>query len=498
MPHSSHPLPRQSFCCSTSTLVRAIWSCGCAILLIAAISGDVAAQVLDEASVIQQLQQQDEEIRWLRQRIEAIDAAQASSSSVNKATLPEPATTALPKVVVDLPKCEDPMKEKWTVKLGGQVFADYGNWASASPAIQPLAQDFFNWRRIRLHVDGKGYGVYDFRVQLDFEPDNDTVNSVAEPYVAMKDVYISINDLPLNGRLRFGNFFVPFSLDQLTPLPNTQFMERSIPTAGVFSPDREVGMAWYHISDDLNKTLSLGVFFDDIPESTKEVVNDNQGLRLSSRATWLPYYDEATDGRYLIHTGLDFLYTDPRTDTARFRARPGEIRETQRLIDTGLIPANSFSVAGLELATVTGPFSLQSELYATSVDRIQTSDVMLYGGYFQGSYFLTGENRKYDRDGRHLAHFGRIVPYSTFFITPGGCGWGAWEAKARWAFLDFSELNRGQYNELTVGMNWYWHENARVMFEWIHPWTSSEARVGNVLIGATTADLLAIRMQYTF
>lgn len=108
----------------------------------------------------------------------------------------------------------------------------------------------------------------------------------------MKDVYLGINELPLNWRLRLGNFFVPFSLDQLTPLPNTQFMERSIPSAGIFSPDREVGIASYHISDDLNKTVSLGMFFDDIPESTKQVVKDNQGMRLISRATWLPYYDE--------------------------------------------------------------------------------------------------------------------------------------------------------------------------------------------------------------
>jgi hypothetical protein len=47
-------------------------------------------------------------------------------------------------------------------------------------------------------------------------------------------------------------------------------------------------------------------------------------------------------------------------------------------------------------------------------------------------------------------------------------------------------------------MNWYWTEHARVMFEWTHPWTSSQATVGNTVIGATEADLLAMRMQFTF
>jgi phosphate-selective porin OprO/OprP len=275
-------------------------------------------------------------------------------------------------------------------------------------------------------------------------------------------------------------------------------MERAIPTSDIFSPSREVGMASYHISDDLNKTLALGVFFDDIPESTKEVIDDNQGLRLSARATWLPYYDEPSNGRYLIHSGLGFVHTDPRDDLIRFRARGGEYRETQRLIDSGNIAANSYSVANLELATVTGPLSFQSELYATAVDRISATDVTLYGAYVQASYFLTGENRRYNRDGRHLAHFGRVRPLTNFFLVPGGAGWGAWEAKARWSYLDFGALDRGRYNEMTVGMNWHWTEHAQVMLEWTRPWTSAEATVGNTVIGATEADLLAFRLQFTF
>lgn len=392
----------------------------------------------------------------------------------------------------------DLSNEKWSTKLGGQIFFDYVNWANASQSIQNNAKDVVSWRRIRLNYDATGYGVYDFRVQFDLDAKADSANSISTPFVAMKDVYLGINQLPLNGRIRAGNFFVPFSLDQVTPLPNIQFMERSIPSAGIFSPDRELGLASYHISDDLNKTLSLGLFFDEIPESTKQVVDDNQGLRLSTRATWLPYYDEPSDGRFLVHTGMGFVYTEDRDDTIRFRARPGEIRETQTLIDTGNLAAESYSVTNLELATVAGACSLQSEWFATSVNQTAANDVMLYGGYLQASYFLTGECRKYDRNGPHLAHFGRVRPFTNFFWTPGGTGWGAWEAKARWSYLDFGELNRGKYNDLTLGMNWYLHENSRVMLEWIHPWTTEDATVGNLQIGSTQSDLIAMRAQFTF
>ena len=375
---------------------------------------------------------------------------------------------------------------------------DYINWMDASPAIQESAQDVSSWRRIRFNYDATGYDVYDFRVQFDLDGKSDALNGIPFPFVAMKDVYLGIRDLPFNGRLRFGNFFVPFSLDQLTPLPNTQFMERSIPSAGIFSPDREVGLASYHISNDLNRTFSVGVFFDDIPESTKQVVDDNQGIRLSARGTWLPFYEECSDGQNLIHTGMGFVYTDDRNDVVRFSARPGELRETQRLIDSGFISASGYSVGNIEFASVTGPLSFQSEWFVTLVNRITTSNVAFYGGYIQASYFLTGEHRMYDRDGNHLAHFGRVTPFSNFFWTPNGNGWGAWEIKARWSCLDFGGVDRGRYDEMTFGVNWYLHEHSRLTLEWVHPWTSQDAVIGSTPIGSTVADLLAMRIQFTF
>ena len=418
----------------------------------------------------------DSVLEDLRRRVEELEAAQSKASQ---------------------PKSEkkkswrEVTHKKWTVKLGGHVMGDYINWADASPSITG-DQDLFNMRRLRLNISGTGYGVYDFRLQLDAEPDNDTTNGVSDPYVAMKDVFLTINEIPWNNRLRFGNFFVPFSLEQLTPLPCTMFTERSLPTT-IFGPEREVGVAGYHIADSKDATLSMGVFFSDIPESTKEVVDDNQGVRLSARGTWLPYYSEPTNGRCLMHTGAGIVYTQPRDDRARFRARPGELRETPRLIDTGVLNTDAFTVVNTEVAFVQGPFSIQNELFLNHVELTTGGDASLYGSYLQGSYFLTGEHRVYDRDGRHLAHFGRVVPKTTFFMVPCGVGWGAWEAKARWSYLDFSEVGRGIYNDLTVGFNWYWHEHARFIFEWVHPWTTRDA-----VFGETESDLLATRLQFTW
>ncbi len=112
-------------------------------------------------------------------------------------------------------------------------------------------------------------------------------------------------------------------------------MERSIPSQGIFAADREVGMAFYNCSENKNITWTSGVFFDSISESVKERIDDNQGYRVSGRLTWLPYFDEPSNGRYLVHTGIGVLHTDDQDNRVRFRARP-QIKEGPRLIDSGV------------------------------------------------------------------------------------------------------------------------------------------------------------------
>jgi phosphate-selective porin len=96
----------------------------------------------------------------------------------------------------------------------------------------------------------------------------------------------------------------------------------------------------------------------------------------------------------------------------------------------------------------------------------------------------------YERFGQHGAQFGRNKPFTNFFATRGGCGWGAWEAKARWSHLNLTDIDRGQYNDLTVGFNWYWSDRTRIMFDWIHPITSRDT-----VFGETSSDLLAMRFD---
>jgi phosphate-selective porin OprO/OprP len=384
----------------------------------------------------------------------------------------------------------DLSSEKWTVKLGGHVQMDQILWADHDPQVP--AFNYFEFRRLRLMADGVGYGVYDFRIQIDIEPENG--DGTDRPVTDIKDAYFTLHELPNPlDRWRIGNFFVPFSLEQVTNDTNNIFLERSIPTQGIFAADREVGMAFYGVNDAKNFTYTVGTFFDSISESVKERIDDNQGQRVSGRLTYVPYYDEPSNGRYLVHTGAGVLYTKDQDGIARFRARP-QIHEGPFLIDSGPLAAGEYTTGNLEFATVWGPFAVQSEAFLSNVNLIAEDSAALWGAYVHCSYFLTGENRIYERYGQHGAQFGRQQVFSNFFWVPCGCGPGAWELKARWSNLTLTEVGAGEYNDVTAGFNWYWSDRVRIMFDWIHPVTAE----GTTPFGATTSDILGMRFDFNF
>jgi len=448
----------------------------------------------------------------------------------------------------------DTTEEEWQHTWGGRIMGDWINWPDRSEFIGQ--SNYFEFRRLRLFVSGTGYGVYDYKLQLEFAPEVELEapvigaelsdpdvewNSVDCEYevadttvsggevdlggfgVELKDAFIGIHDIPYLGYVRFGHFKTPFSLSELTGSKYLTFLERPIPH--IFAPGREVGVAAYHHSVSQEFTWAYGAFFDELDEMEHVIEDHNQGTRLVGRITWTPHYDELSEGRYLVHTGLGYVYTRPRgvdelSDDGqttrfgryvRFRSRP-EIHRGDRLIDSRVnirgnievddiddLDAQQYHMLDTELAWVHGPLSVQSELVWAGIDEVTLGRVNLYGAYVFASYFLTGEHRSYDRlDGT----FGRVYPYENFWLvnTPRGCrsGWGAWEVAARWSFLDFSELEGQQLHDLTLGVNWYWNPHARLMFNWIHPFAHNSPAANPPGLVNADGNILAMRFQVDF
>lgn len=468
------------------------------IVLPAAVHAQTTSPAETDAAILERLDAQEAEIQRLQARLNElhpavadpaptllIDAADGTDccDSIQGASL----KSAHEKDVANAAK--KAADNKWSVKLGGHVQLDYIDWVDTDGIVG--AEDHFNYRRLRLVADGTGYEQFDFRLQMTLEPGQGSNDSpLASPDV--KDAYLSMNDIPGIGRIRIGNFFVPFSLEQVTNDTNNLFSERAIPTQGIFAADREVGIALYNCTEAKDITWAAGLFFDDLSDTYKARFGGKQGYRLSGRLTGLLYYDEPSDGRYLVHTGIGILHTRDYDDAVRFRARP-QIQRGPVMIDSGNLTADSYTTGNLELAVVWGEIAVQNEAFLSGVDMISGDTVQVGGAYSHVSYFLTGENRKFERFGQHGAQFGRSKPDVNFSILPHQFGWGAWEAKARWSYLDLDNAAAGRYHDFTAGFNWYWSDRTRIMFDWIHPITSSET-----VVGSTESDLLAMRFDFNW
>src|SRR5205085_3198060 len=100
-------------------------------------------------------------------------------------------------------------------------------------------------------------------------------------------------------------------------------------------------------------------------------------------------------------------------------------------------------------------------------------------------YFLTGENRGYDK---RFGKADRVVPLENFFLVKGdNCrnqhGLGAWELTYRYSYVDLNSgsVLGGRYSEHTVGVNWYLTPNAKVQFNYMigNRYAPSTARLGD-------------------
>lgn len=381
---------------------------------------------------------------------------------------------------------QDVSSQGWTHKPNGRVLTETVMWMDDANG---QAQNYTEIRQVRLAMRGTGYGVYDYRVQVDFEPETNAGGTVVGS-VGMKDVYAGIHEVPILGYVRIGHYKVPFSHDQMLARRDMTFMERyPMADPNGFTPGREIGIAAFNHSADQNVAWGYGAFFDSISETTMQRLDDNQGFLTGGRITWTPYYDEPSGGRYLVHLGLGALYTKTQDFSGRFSQRP-EIHEGPILIDTGAIAAGEYGVVGTEVLVHWGPVYINHELMWAVVNDAGVGRTDLYSGYVEAGWFLTGEHRRYDRK---VGTFMDLTPFTNFWLVPGCRGAGAWEIAARWSFVDFSNApNASKYNSAAVALNWYWNPRTRFQLNWIQPFTSGAP------LGTTYSSILAGRLALYF
>ncbi|MHC4178560.1 MAG: OprO/OprP family phosphate-selective porin, partial [Planctomycetota bacterium] len=361
-----------------------------------------------------------------------------------------------------------------TVKPEGRVYLDWTTFDQSalnkSPAQFGDAQNAFQARMARIGLTGSGFDVIDYEVEMDFGP---LVSSGLAGHV-VKDLYVAVRELPVLGRVTVGYHKEPFSLEGQTSSRFIMFAERSMSgTATAFNPRRNVGISAGNTYFGQRGTWAIGAFISDIGDRPPFLSDDHLGTAVTMRYTLLPWYDEATEGRGLLHVGAGYSWRDQiRHAAPDFKARPNTFVGPFVVDTPGLGPSDDRQLLNFELAVVYGPFCFQSEYFGAFVGRMGAADVDFHGAYGQISCFLTGEHRPYLRCKGYLD---RIRPYENYFrlhAQDGSVrtGSGAWEVAYRYDWIDLNDAGvaGGAAGTHTVGLNWYLTPYTRVVWNYIH------------------------------
>jgi len=400
-----------------------------------------------------------------------------------------------------------------SVSVGGRIQYDaaFFHQSDGSRAVFGDEQDGVEFRRARIHVLGEAFDVVDYKIEMDFA-DTDEANQGSRineliQSTAFKDVYITVKELPLLGHVRVGHFKEPFGLEQLTSSRYPTFIERSINDEGNFVPGRRPGLMAFDDYLNARGTWAVGMFRTETDNGAEPPIarDDDGGWALTTRGTFLPWYDEGSGGRGLLHVGGAYSFRDLDDGTIRFRARP-EAHLAHYIVDTANIAdAVDYHLFGLETALVYGPLSVQGEYFHTLVNRTAGLDNLDFrGGYVYVSYFLTGEHRPYKKS---AGVFDRVRPFENFFrvrTCDGDCatGKGAWEVAYRYSYLDLNDVDvlGGRAGLHTFGVNWYLNPYTRVMWNYVAAdFTTSNETADGVngfpFVGGANTDMGIFEMR---
>lgn len=393
-------------------------------------------------------------------------------------------------------KSKEAAAKKFGVRPFGRLHMDAGTFTqdADTKATVGNARNGVDIRRARLGVEGEGFDTFFYRFDVDFV----TFDQQTASRPTIFDAYLDVQNLPLIGNLRAGHFREPFSLERLDSTHDLPFLERSA-AVNSLAPFRNVGLMAFDWNETERMTWSYGVF-DENTDEFGEANRDRAGLAMTGRATWLPWYDEAAEGRYFLHLGASYSYRRLSNQQRRFNQTPeivlkeGFALRTPNWVDTGTINMPDYHLLGFEASMVLGSLSLQGEYLFAAGHEIGSGNLYFQGGYAQASYFLTGEHRNYNRK---LGIYGAVTPYSNAFRVRTDQGietsWGAWEGVARVSNFDLDSggVTGGNMTNFTAGLNWYCAVRTRVMLNYIHSYLDRNGRNG-------TADMVAMRLQFAF
>ena len=347
-----------------------------------------------------------------------------------------------------------------TLRIGGRLHVDA---ASFNEDVTPLENDII-FRRARLAASGKVYRDWRYRFDYDFAANSD---------YRIKGAWIRYDGFrPL--KITAGNVQEPLSLEEMTSSNKITFMERALITA--FTPSFHLGglLTTY----GKNWSAAGGYFGETIGEQKTDRLSSGWGT--AGRLTVAPINEK----KRALHLGISAEYREPDSNTVRYSTRPESKVTDRRLVTTRTIDNVSDTfIYGLEGALIQGPWSLQGEYMRANVKRSTGGDLSFDGWYAFASWFVTGETRRYSSK---KGSFRQVRPKGKY---------GAWELATRFSTINLSDqdVQGGEEDNITFGVNWYPNRNLRFMANYIL--ASADPNRNGVKDEPT---ILQFRAQYNF
>ncbi|MDT0635525.1 OprO/OprP family phosphate-selective porin [Spectribacter hydrogenooxidans] len=308
-------------------------------------------------------------------------------------------------------------------------------------------------RRARFNMSGDLGEDFEYLTEFDFAGNDIAITDVFLVYTAFDPLEITV-----------GHQKHAISMELQESSNDIMFTERSLLNAMTDTLfDRAIGINAKGSGRDWS--AQIGLYGDSAAPNDRDQEAD-EGYGLGSRLT----YALVNDTGRVLHLGAYAGLREPADSGRVNNESPAFNIDTTNhsnvaLTDTGPIDAiDRATIAGLELAAVAGPWSLQGEYARVGVSRENGLPSLDFIGYYlQMGWVLTGESRRYKgSDGE----FKRLQPRHAF--SPDDGYWGAWEVALRFDQHDLTDRDviGGEQSRASLALNWYMNDYVRVMLDY--------------------------------
>lgn len=409
--------------------------------------------------------------------------------------------------------------QKHAFMLRARAELDYRYFGGADA----LNANTFDLRRSFFSAEGWLYDDFEYRVRANFSTLNGPTTTVCTAVGAtsatdptprctstaaaantsnseLDEAWLNINWWP-GAQFKFGQFKMPFSLEQMQTEIFTDFLERSM--GDVISPNKERGLQmWGFPSDGLYYALAYSNGQGINANDTNNLV-DGQDILARGSVNFPALFGSKA---FVAHAGVS--YSKGRIPTGAALTGRTEARGIQFFVPDAFTGNDVDRTRyGLEAAVAAGPIKFQTEFMranfsgrsSASTTAVATSfdkDIDAY--YASLVWMLTGERYA---DFYRNSLFLRPRPLSNFSLKGGG--WGAWELGLRYSKFDASDFGNtsaasagsgvipvtgtNKADAVTFGLKWLPNPNVRLMLNYIETKFDTPITVTNTGRAGVTA-----------